>query len=134
MAALSFVLAIYLRVGDDMLRILEPKLIVLYGVAFTLIAGGVFLVTGLYRGIWRYASVPDLFNIARAAALTGLIFLPIMFLFTRLDTLPRSFLLINWLVLVALLGRAAARVSPVQGPTSRSSVRARPRRRASRYC
>ncbi len=104
MAALSFVLAIYLRVGDDMLRILEPKLIVLYGVAFTLIAGAVFLVTGLYRGIWRYASVPDLFNIARAAALTGLIFLPIMFLFTRLDTLPRSFLLINWLVLVALLG------------------------------
>ena len=104
MAALSFVLALYLRVGDDMLRILEPKLIVLYGVAFTLIAGAVFLVTGLYRGIWRYASVPDLFNIARAAALTELIFLPVMFLFTRLDTLPRSFLLINWLVLVALLG------------------------------
>ena len=76
----------------------------LYGVAFTLIAGAVFLVTGLYRGIWRYASVPDLFNIARAAALTGLVFLPVMFLFTRLDTLPRSFLLINWLVLVALLG------------------------------
>jgi O-antigen biosynthesis protein WbqV len=104
MAALSFVLALYLRVGDDMLRILEPNLIALYGVAFTLIAGAVFLVTGLYRGIWRYASVPDLFNIARAAALTELIFLPVMFVFTRLDTLPRSFLLINWLVLVALLG------------------------------
>ena len=104
MAALSFVLALYLRVGDDMLTILDPKLILLYGVAFTLIAGAVFLVTGLYRGIWRYASVPDLFNIARAATLTGLIFLPVMFLFTRLDTLPRSFLLINWLVLVALLG------------------------------
>ncbi|MGE0257763.1 MAG: polysaccharide biosynthesis protein [Alphaproteobacteria bacterium] len=104
MAALSFVLALYLRVGDDMLTILGPKLIALYGVAFTLIAGAVFLVTGLYRGIWRYASVPDLFNIARAATLTGLIFLPVMFLFTRLDTLPRSFLLINWLVLIALLG------------------------------
>src|SRR4051794_27849575 len=104
MAALSFVLALYLRVGDEMLTILEPKLIVLYGVAFTLIAGAVFLVTGLYRGIWRYASLPDLFNIARAATLTELIFLPVMFLFTRLDTLPRSFLLIDWLVLVALLG------------------------------
>src|SRR4051812_2871049 len=104
MAALSFVLALYLRVGDEMLTILEPKLIVLYGIAFTLIAGAVFLVTGLYRGIWRYASLPDLFNIARAAALTGLVFLPVMFLVTRLDTLPRSFLLINWLVLVALLG------------------------------
>ena len=27
-----------------------------------------------------------------------------MFVFTRLDTLPRSLLLIDWLVLVALLG------------------------------
>jgi len=104
MAGLSFVLALFLRLGDEMLAIVEPRLIVLYGVAFTVIAGAVFLVTGLYRGIWRYASLPDLFNIARAAALTGLIFLPVMFLFTRLDTLPRSFLLINWLVLVALLG------------------------------
>src|SRR5204863_389201 len=62
------------------------------------------LVTGLYRGIWRYASLPDLFNIARAATLTELIFLPVMFAFTRLEQLPRSTLLIDWLVLIALLG------------------------------
>ena len=49
------------------------------------IAAVVFLVTGLYRGIWRYASLPDLFNIARAATLTVLIFLPVMFAFTRLE-------------------------------------------------
>jgi FlaA1/EpsC-like NDP-sugar epimerase len=103
MAALSFGLALYLRLGDEMLAN-EPRLTILYGVAFTLIAAAVFLVTGLYRGIWRYASVPDLFNIARAATLTELVFLPVMFLFTRLDTLPRSFLLIDWLVLIALLG------------------------------
>jgi FlaA1/EpsC-like NDP-sugar epimerase len=103
MAGLSFALALYLRLGDDMLA-REPQLMLLYGVAFTVIAAAVFLVTGLYRGIWRYASLPDLFNIARAATLTELIFLPVMFLFTRLDTLPRSILLINWLVLIALLG------------------------------
>src|SRR5436309_2334310 len=77
---------------------------ILYGGVFTAIAAVVFLVTGLYRGIWRYASLPDLFNIARAATLTELTFLPIMFVFTRLDTLPRSFLLIDWFVLIALLG------------------------------
>src|SRR5579862_7644183 len=60
--------------------------------------------TGLYRGIWRYASLPDLFAIARAATLTVLIFLPVMFLVTRLETFPRSTLFINWLVLIALLG------------------------------
>ena len=104
MAALSFVLALYLRVGDDMLRLLEPKLILLYGVTFTLIAGAVFLVTGLYRGIWRYASLPDLFNITRAVSLTVLVFLPVMFVLTRLEALPRSTLLIDWFVLIALLG------------------------------
>jgi FlaA1/EpsC-like NDP-sugar epimerase len=103
MAALSFGLALYLRLGDSMLGD-EPRLTLLYGLAFTAIAAAVFLVTGLYRGIWRYASLPDLFNIARAATLTELVFLPVMFLFTRLETFPRSTLLIDWLLLIALLG------------------------------
>ncbi len=103
MAGLSFVLALYLRLGDEMLA-KDPRLTILYGVSFTLIAAVIFLLTGLYRGVWRYASLPDLFNIARAATLTELVFLPVMFLATRLDTLPRSLLLIDWLVLIALLG------------------------------
>jgi O-antigen biosynthesis protein WbqV len=103
MAAASFAFAFYLRLGEDALRY-EPRLTLLYGIIFTGIAALVFLVTGLYRGIWRYASLPDLFNITRAATLIVLIFLPIMFVFTRLETLPRSTLFINWLVLIALLG------------------------------
>ena len=103
MAALSFALAFYLRLGEDVTRY-EPQLTVLYGASFTGIAAVVFLLTGLYRGIWRYASLPDLFNIAKAATLTALIFLPAMFLVTRLETLPRSTLFINWMVLIALLG------------------------------
>src|SRR5438067_12463692 len=103
MAGLSFALALYLRLGDEML-VRGPRLTLLYGAAFTAIAAGSFLLTGLYRGIWRYASLPDLFNIVRAATLAELVFLPLMFLFTRLETLPRSFLLIDWLVLIALLG------------------------------
>src|SRR5260370_15996114 len=103
MAALSFALALYLRLGDDILQY-EPRLTLIYGAAFTAIAAIIFLVTGLYRGIWRYASLPDLFNIARAATLTVLIFLLVMFVFTRLEGLPRSTLLIDWLVLIALLG------------------------------
>src|SRR5271170_4672548 len=102
MAGLSFMLALYLRLGGDMLAN-EPRLTILYGVSFTLTAAVIFLLTGLYRGVWRYASLPDLFNIARAATLTELVFLPVMFLATRLDTLPRSLLLIDWLVLIALL-------------------------------
>ncbi|HTQ33533.1 MAG TPA: polysaccharide biosynthesis protein, partial [Stellaceae bacterium] len=103
MAALSFGAAFYLRLGGDALGY-EPRLTLLYGLMFTGIAAVVFLFTGLYRGIWRYASLPDLFSITKAATLTVLIFLPVMFVVTRLELLPRSTLLINWLVLIAFLG------------------------------
>src|SRR5204862_287748 len=103
MAAVSFALALYLRIGDDIVNY-EPRLTILYGIVFTCIAAIVFLLTGLYRGIWRFASLPDLFNITRAVSLTVLVFLPIMFVLTRLETWPRSTLLIDWFVLIALLG------------------------------
>jgi len=92
-----------LRIGNDILDY-EPKLTAIYVAGFTLIAAGVFLLTGLYRGIWRFASLPDLFNITRAVSLTVLVFLPVMFVLTRLETFPRSILLIDWFVLIALLG------------------------------
>jgi FlaA1/EpsC-like NDP-sugar epimerase len=92
-----------LRIGSDILDY-EPKLTAIYVAGFTVIAAGVFLLTGLYRGIWRFASLPDLFNITRAVSLTVLVFLPVMFTLTRLETFPRSILLIDWFVLIALLG------------------------------
>ena len=52
MAALSFALALFLRLGEAVTQY-EPRLMVLYGAVFTGIAAAVFLVTGLYRGIWR---------------------------------------------------------------------------------
>jgi FlaA1/EpsC-like NDP-sugar epimerase len=103
MAAVSLLAALYLRLGNGVLDY-EPRLTALYVSGFTAIAASVFLLTGLYRGIWRYASLPDLFNIARAVSLTVLLFLPVMFVLTRLEALPRSTLLIDWFVLIALLG------------------------------
>ncbi|MBV9331200.1 MAG: polysaccharide biosynthesis protein, partial [Alphaproteobacteria bacterium] len=55
MAAVSLVVALYLRLGGGVLDY-EPRLTAIYVVSFTLIAASVFLLTGLYRGIWRYAS------------------------------------------------------------------------------
>ncbi|MGA8402671.1 MAG: polysaccharide biosynthesis protein, partial [Stellaceae bacterium] len=103
MAAASFAVAFYLRLGSDALYY-EPRMTLTYGALFTAVAATVFLFTGLYRGIWRYASLPDLFSITKAATLTVLISLPVMFVFARLETFPRSTLLIAWLVLIAFLG------------------------------
>jgi FlaA1/EpsC-like NDP-sugar epimerase len=63
---------------------------------------------GCYRGIWRYASVPDLIRIVKAVALGALATTLIAFLITRLIVIPRSVLLLYPLLLV--LGLATSRV------------------------
>ena len=103
MAALSFVLALYLRLGAATWEQSEGYLI--EGVVlFAAIAGMVFLRSGVYRGVWRYASMPDLFVLARASTLTVLIFLPVIFLVSRAEDYPRSAIIINWFTLMALTG------------------------------
>ncbi len=103
MAALSFLLSFYLRVGDS-IQLYSWQLLAIYDVSFAVIAAAVFWWTGLYRGIWRYASLPDLVALLRAVTIVMLVFFPAMFVLTRLDELPRSLAGINWLVLMALLG------------------------------
>lgn len=103
MAAVSFVLSLYLRLGGETLAYAETFLPI-GTMLFTGVAAVVFRTMGLYRGVWRYASMDDLLAIARAVTLIILIFLPLMFLVTRLEALPRSVLVINWFVLMILLG------------------------------
>ena len=102
MAAVAFVVSIYLRVGDVLFY---PMDVMVQGtVTFAVIAAVIFRLMGLYRGVWRYASLNDLMAITRAATMVILVFLAVMFMWTRLDGLPRSLPFINWFVLMALLG------------------------------
>ncbi|MEX2616364.1 MAG: nucleoside-diphosphate sugar epimerase/dehydratase [Alphaproteobacteria bacterium] len=103
MAAVSFPLSLYLRVGGDITYFAQSFLLE-GAVIFTVVAAGVFWFADLYRGIWRYASLNDLMAITKAVTLIVLVFLPLLFLVTRLHDLPRSLPLINWFVLLVLLG------------------------------
>ena len=58
----------------------------------------------LYRGIWRYASANDLLALTRAATLVIVIFVPALFVLTRAESLPRSVPIINWFVLLFMIG------------------------------
>ena len=103
MAALSFVLTLLLRMGDTIYTL--PLDFVVQGtVIFTVIAVSAFWYMDLYRGIWRYASTNDVIQITKAVTIAVLVFLPVMFLWSRAEFLPRSFPVINWFVLIALLG------------------------------
>jgi len=103
MAALSFLLALYLRLGDDTIDYAGALLPL-----STLLCAGVCLLVfarrRIYRGLWRYASIPDLVAIIKAVTLALLLFYLTLFALTRLSGVPRSVPLIHWLLLIALLG------------------------------
>jgi FlaA1/EpsC-like NDP-sugar epimerase len=102
MAATAFLLALYLRLGDELL--IWPRDVVLNGLAiFTIVAAAVFLWMRLHRIIWRYASIGDLGRIVQAAVLTVVLFVACQFVYNRLADFPRSFLLIEIIVLTGLL-------------------------------
>ncbi|MFP6730140.1 MAG: nucleoside-diphosphate sugar epimerase/dehydratase [Alphaproteobacteria bacterium] len=103
MAALSFVLSLYLRLGDAMMDQVGDFLAE-GTVLFTVVCGLVFWRMRFYRALWRYASLPDLIALTKGVSLAILVFVPLLFLATRLMDYPRSAVVINWFVLLALLG------------------------------
>ncbi|KAF1710050.1 polysaccharide biosynthesis protein [Pseudoxanthomonas kalamensis DSM 18571] len=74
-------------------------------IAIVLLAQGlVFWQVGLYRGLWRFASVPDLWNILKASIL-GLLAIALgLALYNRLGVVPRAVLVLYPFVLAGLLG------------------------------
>ena len=59
---------------------------------------------GLYRGLWRFASVPDLLNIFKASLLGLLAVVVGLFFYSRLDLVSRAALALYPFVLTLLLG------------------------------
>jgi FlaA1/EpsC-like NDP-sugar epimerase len=59
---------------------------------------------GLYRGIWRFASIPDLRRIALAAGTAGLSIPALLLMLQRLNDVPRSVLVLHPILLVLIMG------------------------------
>ncbi|SDV47817.1 polysaccharide biosynthesis protein [Chitinasiproducens palmae] len=67
-----------------------------------------FRVFGLYRGIWVFASLPDLMRIARATLAGALCTMIAMLLFQPDPIVPRSVLLVSPMLILLLTGGARA--------------------------
>ena len=86
-----------------------------YGTAtviFGVVVGLVGFVLGMNRGVWRYASLPDLVAIIKVATISVAAFIVAHFLLVRLEAIPRSSMIIAWAFLIVLLAapRAVYRV------------------------
>jgi FlaA1/EpsC-like NDP-sugar epimerase len=85
--------------GHFEVMLFSPSVALVLGVQ-----GLIFWWAGLYRGLWRFASLPDLINIAKASVLGLLAIVVGMFMINRLDMVPRSALVLYPIVLIVLVG------------------------------
>lgn len=69
-----------------------------------LIQGASYFVFGLYRGIWRFASVPDLVRIIKAVLVGCILTVCVATFFTRLQNIPRSVFPLYSILLIVFLG------------------------------
>ena len=70
---------------------------------FAAVCAVVFWGVGLYRAIWYYASLSDLLAITKGVTIAILVFLPALFVVTRLADFPRLAVPLAWLFLIILL-------------------------------
>jgi O-antigen biosynthesis protein WbqV len=104
MTGIALVVAYNLRVTGEFWTAHAPTTLTIGLPLLILLAAPVYWFGGLYRGVWRYASLPDLVRLLRAVTVLCIVFTIGMFLATRLEGMPRSLPFILWFVLVALLG------------------------------
>ncbi len=102
-AILAWIFAYLLRFNFELPEnfLLELQHTVLWVVALQL---GVFWRFGLYRGIWRYASLHDLRRIVLAVLLAAAIIPFVLWMLRSQLVVPRSVLILNPLLLILFMG------------------------------
>ena len=98
---LSFIFAIWLRLGNDeiilLVNFLDTK-IWLYLVLFPISTIYLFKRFGLYQGMWKYASIQEIISIFKGLIISSLFLVAILFLTIRLEFIPRSFPILLFIV------------------------------------
>lgn len=102
-AILAWVLAYYLRFNFD---IPAPFTLTLWqNLAWVLpIQVLTFLGFGLYQGVWRFASIPDLSRILKAIIVATLIVVAVLVMAKPFGVVPRSVLILNPILLLLAMG------------------------------
>lgn len=101
-ASLAWVLAFLLRFNFDV----PPEFVdsAVRSMLWVLpLFGGLFFSFGLYRGLWRFASLSDLQHIF-AAVLTGAVLTVVLVVFLSISLVPRSVLVLHPLLLALIMG------------------------------
>ncbi|AUN96846.1 polysaccharide biosynthesis protein [Bacteriovorax stolpii] len=104
MACISFWAALYLRFDTLNIPLADNLAFNRFFFIAMFIQAGSFVLNGMYKGVWRFSSMHDLIRVVNAAAIGIAASLVVCFYMTRLDGVPRSMFLIEFLLLVIGLG------------------------------
>lgn len=64
----------------------------------------IFVMFGLYQGVWRFASIPDLYRILKALIFSAVVVAAVMFMFQPDDVVvPRTVLIVDPILLLVLM-------------------------------
>lgn len=100
----SFFLALILRYGDySSIRYSTDDLLIITA-AIAGFQSVIFYGMGLYKGIWRFSSTPDLIRIIKSVSIACLVVNFTLFQVMRFENFPRSIFFIDWLLLIVFLG------------------------------
>lgn len=104
-AAAAMLLALWLAYGDLLPAVMErrPDLLWISACVYSGIALLVYLTLGQHKATWRYTSVRELLVLIQSATLTIFLFILVAFLFVRGEGIPRTAVLLAWLLQLAFL-------------------------------
>lgn len=103
-AGLSFWIALYLRYDTLNIALVDDLAFNRFFFLAMFIQSLSFVLHGLYKGVWRFSSMHDLVRVIKASATGVVVSLVVCFFMTRLDGVPRTMFLIEFLLLIIGLG------------------------------
>ena len=96
---LAYALRFNFQIPDEHLQVLIKAL-----PPILLISTCSFYFVGLYRGVWRFASITDLKRIIGSVFLATFILIAFFFMYKEIGMIPRSVLVIHPLLLILMMG------------------------------
>ena len=103
-AALSFWVSLAIRFETFDYRHYPTLFLAKFFILTELILLFSFFINGLYKGVWRFSSTHDLVRVIKASFIGVVLSLVSCFLLNRMEGVPRSMFLIQFLLLVVGLG------------------------------
>ena len=89
----SIAFALFIRLNLASITSILPHMLILAAIAI-LIHGTTFYAFGCYRGIWRFASIPDLIRLLKSVVSGAVLTITMSFVMWRLGYVPRSVLVL----------------------------------------